>query len=377
MSVRRSGKGVIISNNVNDEKFYKIVNSKLTKNQEIKNYQELCGLLDIKTVGGKQKQLQLKNLERFCKLEKNGVKFIVKDIYASPKEKLDKRVYGNHSVFICDIESILLNYFIKQGKTECSFRKKELWNTLAMINDNFYLFYEDKLLFIEALQIEDERIEPWHVNNFYQRVRNKLNELTKSALNNLKNRKLIKWEEVTVARKTSRDGRYKYFDVRDSKDLQKVMECEKAALIKLGCENLKQVIYNKDNKINYDKYAKIRNQELKEELGWDFVFKRYSIICNQKYLEMGLKENEKRLKENFNTKLIEVIDFQADSLYKKNKIKNEEKKKGEKIFSFRKSYPAIQRELSERLLKLNAEPMDNLTQAAIDNFRNEMDELFG
>ena len=65
----------------------------LHEGQIIKNYKELCELLEIESKnGGESKKSQLKDIERYIKYEKQGQKFIIIEIYDEPKEKIDKRV---------------------------------------------------------------------------------------------------------------------------------------------------------------------------------------------------------------------------------------------------------------------------------------------
>lgn len=350
-----------------DIELFDAVNSRLAVDQEIKNYKELCKILDLPEVGGKQKQLQLNNLSRFCLLDKKGVKYIVKEIYENPMEKQDKRAAGNRAVFVKYIEAILLNYFIHQNQTRCNFTKKQLWDILGMINENFNLYYERKLS-VDRLKAIDYRINQWQVDNFYGRTRNKLNDITKSALNSLQKRKLIEWTEVIVAKKTLPNGKPYWFDVEKDWQIQRVLECEYEALVELGCKSLNEVIYNKNKNINIDVYTKTRNRILSEKLGWDFIFRKYSVICNNKYLETGLRENEKDLRRFLNHKIIEVLDEQAEHYLEKNK---EDIKNGKTTFRFPEFYPQIQKILSERFLKLNAEMIDDFLKNI-----EEIEELF-
>lgn len=59
----------------------------LKKGMEIKNYRELCKLLNIKVKSSNSKKAQLKELERFFKYHKEGNKFIIDSIYKKVREK--------------------------------------------------------------------------------------------------------------------------------------------------------------------------------------------------------------------------------------------------------------------------------------------------
>lgn len=61
----------------------------------IKNYKELCSILEIKVEAGNSKKAQLKELERFIKYHKEGNKFIIDEVYNenSIREKMTKGEY--------------------------------------------------------------------------------------------------------------------------------------------------------------------------------------------------------------------------------------------------------------------------------------------
>lgn len=58
----------------------------------IKNYKELCKLLEVDVKAGKSKQLQLTDFQRYFDYLKEGNKFIIKEIYNVPKVKVDNRI---------------------------------------------------------------------------------------------------------------------------------------------------------------------------------------------------------------------------------------------------------------------------------------------
>lgn len=332
------------------DELYKSVRENLTEGQTIKNYKELCSTLNMHQSTGATKKRQLENLRRYLEYEKSGQKFIITKIYDIPIEKKDNRIIGNRQIYVKYIETILLNYFINQNKTECNFRKKELWKMLGMINENF-LLYDSDTLPIEKLQEYDGKITQWQINDFFNRVYPKLIQIAESALKNLAKRKLIIWKEVIVACYTHPTyGTRMYFEVKDSEDLENILKIEYESLHELDCNNIQELFFNKNKAANYKAYANIRNEKLNRKFGWNFIFKRYSIVCNREYLERGLQENEQEL---LNAKVIEAVDRQADKRYKKN---SEKYRNGLTTFKYPWYYPQIQKYLSQKLLSINENP---------------------
>ncbi len=353
------------------------VHDNLVPTQEIKNYKALCTLLEIPVLNGRAKRYQLDSLGRFFEYERVGNKYIITKIIDEPSQKNDLRVKGNHSIYVTYIESILLNYFITKGKAQCSFTRNNLWRELGMINDNYNLFFSGSSM-LKKLQVYDHRINQWQLTNFYNRTRAKFNDILKCALNNLQNRKLIEYRECIWARKDSRygHGRKQYFEVKKSTQIAAVMECEKEALKALNCRSIQEVIYSKDKKVNWEKYCEIRNAFLYDKLGWDFVYKKFSIICNQKFLAEGLRENNDELLHYLNAEVIKATDAQADEILRKNR---EALKEGTTTFRYPNYYPDVQKKLSKKLLDIDIHTLDcdldNMTDAEILYYA-DMEELF-
>jgi len=57
----------------------------------IKNYKILCELMDEEVKTGSGKISQVKNWERYFSFHKEGIKFIIDDIFDTTKDKIDKR----------------------------------------------------------------------------------------------------------------------------------------------------------------------------------------------------------------------------------------------------------------------------------------------
>lgn len=378
----------IIENNL-----FELTHEKLCVGQEIKNYKELCKILGLPEKAGNSKVAQITTLNQFCRLEKNNHKFIVKEIYDCPLTREDKRHEGNRSLYVTLIESILLNYFLNNGKKEkVSYKlsKKELYKILGMINDNYSNGYSDKKKLLHTLQcdLKDDyhKLKPWYIDDFYSRSIKKLNEIIISALNNLSSRKLISYKVTSMAKITI-DGKPKCFEVKYDWQLAKIMEIERMTIDKMigptkiitnkdGNKvkvptTIKDILFNKDPKINYDKYWKRRNRLIKEALGFDYVYKVYSIICNKTYLERALEENVSLLKSELNSEIIDYLDNQA-----------QKRKDNKGLRKYGSQYLEMQQYLSKILLDINKEQLvatKEQLEALLKNIAldAELNELFG
>lgn len=83
----------------------------LKQNQIFNNYKEICKFLGEPSYqGGKQRQLQLKDWERYFRWEKQGYKFIITEVFDIPQEKIDKRG-GNNNKNVKPMMDYLMSEF--------------------------------------------------------------------------------------------------------------------------------------------------------------------------------------------------------------------------------------------------------------------------
>ena len=72
---------------------------KLTEGLVVKNYRELCSLVEEEIKDGNSKKAQMKEFERYFKYHKEGYKFVIDEVYETPLPKEDNArntVYGTH-----------------------------------------------------------------------------------------------------------------------------------------------------------------------------------------------------------------------------------------------------------------------------------------
>ena len=71
----------------------------LKEGQVIKNYKELCNILNEKIKGGSSKRCQLIDWKRYFDWHKDKNKFIIDKIYDTPKDKINNRRWNNFKNF--------------------------------------------------------------------------------------------------------------------------------------------------------------------------------------------------------------------------------------------------------------------------------------
>lgn len=172
--------------------------SNLQQGMILKNYKELCKVLEIPVkAGGDSKKAQFKELERYVKYHKEGNKIIIDEILSEVKAKVDNRANnkgGNNVIYANDIEVLLMDTLINTTDQQkelgrVGFSKSYLYLRLGLVNDN-YKPTSDKVL-----QLSDALNVPYQaINECYNTTNGKLWNTVKTGLNAMRNKALINWD---------------------------------------------------------------------------------------------------------------------------------------------------------------------------------------
>lgn len=225
----------------------------------IKNYKELCTLLGEPEKTSNSKKAQLKEWERYFRYEREGHKYIIKEIFDTPKTK--KLREGSRYADL--IEKLINEHFMNHPADEWRITAMELYLYLGMINEDYKT--------IQKAQDDETRVQADNLNiqyitlcNFVSWSRNYLKETLYATLNSMKKRGIIKYTEEYVVI----DADDKSRPATDSEE-KKIRETEQLVLTEMNLEN-KQQMYRKRKQLQY--YNKI-NRKLEREYGWKRIFK--------------------------------------------------------------------------------------------------------
>ena len=140
-----------------DKSIFGIDTSGLKLGMVVKNYREMCRILNEQVYGGDSKKAQLKEWARYFLWEKKGQKFIILDIYDEPLPKEDGRQDKN--IYVQYIQVILMKILAKQRDSKEPFyiTTNQLWKLLGMINNHYKNISLDEL---------NERIPEYEIKSF-------------------------------------------------------------------------------------------------------------------------------------------------------------------------------------------------------------------
>lgn len=278
--------------------------SKLCKGMVVKNYIDMCQLLNQKVQAGNSKKSQVLNWQRYFDFGRQGKKYIIEEIYEVPIPL----TYNNNAVYVKIIEILLMHELYTKDNYTCEYTKTGLFSLLGMINANYnngnkYNLIKEKL--------PEYKYEHWEINHFYMRTSQKLTGILFSALNSMQRRHLIIYRQQHIIVQD------RNFSVATNKQCQNILAVEKTISDEMGYS---VVPYSK-----LEEYYNKVNERLNELYDWDYVYKDFLIIYNQKFMlhdlsivegEIQKEISEKRLALNF--EVVKAINKQAEDLYQKN-----------------------------------------------------------
>lgn len=278
----------------------KVDTSQLSEGLEIKNYRALCELVGEEPKTGNGKKAQLKEWERFFAVEKvkGSQKMIVTEIYERPKERKDKRLEG---VYVKSIELILLYELAKMSGYRATFTKNRLWHRLGMVNDNY------KRIAAADLKGIDTCITDFEINHFYQRSDSRLNKILMDALNSLKRRWVLDYQEQY--RIVDRQGNRR---IAEDIDIGNIITIKNRVARSLGCKDEREIFM----KMKTAEFYKALTYYYGYYFGWAYVYKEYKLIFNQEIIKEEIPEVEVELqKELLNASVAEAIERTATQNY--------------------------------------------------------------
>jgi len=159
-----------------------------------KNYKELCKVLDEKVKGGDGKKYQLIDWERYFTYEKQGYKFVIKEIHNNPLDKKDGRKIGNNVLpFIDEMELLLINLLLNSEDKELTISNSKLLLMLSMINPNYLTYVNNKE---QLSKLVDVNIN--FIIDFYDVTNSTFRSAINTVTKRLENKKLVIHEQVTM-----------------------------------------------------------------------------------------------------------------------------------------------------------------------------------
>lgn len=293
---------------------------------EVKNYKELCNLLDIKPKSGNTKIAQFKEFDRYFTYEKVGNKFIITSILDEVKEKVDMRTQGksaNNNVFADDFRTLMI--FLMNNEPSGCFElpKNLLGKTLSLLNQN-YLDARDKVNKLSEIT----GVHQQQIYEFYDNNSKKITETIERNLNRCRREALLMHERIMCVHSyevkiqvnelnkpmIDENGKviYKTEVVsREATEEEKkmILRFEREAMRELNVSDLKDAFLRG----KYWELRKIVSKKLVENLtGIQYYYEAYRItwdsdLVKEEYDKLKNKSTENDLLTNLNNNMMKSI----------------------------------------------------------------------
>ena len=264
----------------------------LNKGMIVKNYKELCKLLDEPVCSGNSKISQMNEWERYFSFHKieGTYGYQIEEIFDKPLPSYD---YRKDAIYAKLIQLILTYKMSLSNSYELLMTKRQLYAYLGLTNDNYKNnnIAEAKIKEIQKKHLEEYPIMSeeqtfYYYNDFNLFVRRKLSKIVEDALSAMAKRHMITYSHTYVI--------FPHIDIKECnkpeylkeeyEDRNKIREAtpEEISII-LGIEHE----YNKEHKdisflnsYNYRKYYSGFNALIQEKTDWNGVARVIKIIYN-------------------------------------------------------------------------------------------------
>lgn len=259
----------------------------------IKNYKEMCNLLDEPVKTGCSKQAQMKNWERFFKFRKEGkTGFVIEEVYDTEIPKTIK----NDAIYTKLIELILMNKLSLSDNFSIEATKNNLYEMLGLVNNNYtnpqkksnttkeFAKKHSKKTIGCSLPVLSYKKSEFYCNDFFTYTNNRLDKILDDALKSMEKRKLIhyniKYKIVTVI---NEGATFISTEEASKEEIKNILETKLQVK-----EDYPE--FNYITAYNYNKYVNILNKVFKKKYGWDSVYSVVHIIINEKYIRNNIPE---------------------------------------------------------------------------------------
>ena len=307
-----------MSDNQSIEIKYKIDTSVLTVGQTFQNKRVMSEYLGQPYIPNKTASLsQTKEWKRYIDWEIDGRKIIITKIYTTPLDKNDGRAVNGTNKYQKLIEDIILAYLdsvvsknkvfndIKDDSVEISLTLNQLMYICGMVNEK-YININIKPILV------DMGYTMFNINDFFTRTKSKFRAIIDNALLNMNKRKIINYKKNAVIIDTEKHR------LATAQEEEFVTNIEKRVLSDMECDSVISVLLSH----NTEDYHKRINKYLKDEFGWQGVYRCYTITVNRARINLEkeyLKTTKQNNKLELNKRLVEFFNKQVENKIAENK----------------------------------------------------------
>lgn len=362
---------------------------KLVPGMIIKNYKELCSLIEEPVKNGRSKVFQLQELERHCKYHKIKNSFVIDEVYEVANNKVDKRKdpnkQGNNSLYSKDIQALIIDILAQAKGNAVYLSTNAFLRRLDMINDNYTVGRKYIPKLAELTQVPQDVCY-----DFYNNTNIKLRDKLETALKGLRNRALVIWSHsVTVCVRVAEhlkindmedvvldDNNIVSFKVKtvhrkasdDEKEL--IVKTERDILISMGYNSLQEAFLSG----KWKEYKDRVNTILLEKANIEYYYTSYEVIYNHEHIikakQQKLKEDERKaIQDNLNNNINKFINKSAKTTH--DRVLKKPFVNASELVQTSKDYLTHTKVLTETVIKKDAKNIREELMKALEPIKTE------
>ena len=288
---------------------------------EIKNYKELCKVLDVLPNSGRARQNQLAWFEDYFSYTKKGHKYIITDVYDIEVEPMKDNRGGSHDplTFVDNIEKLIVDILAQDNSNGKLFlSKSQLFKELEMVNANYSTCKGTIPKLSKFMEIDQ-----WNIQEWYDSTNGLLERSLHRALKNLESQSLVSWSRViticpvkiigepSIKRESTINSygetihRYVPYAATSmqphreatEEEVRRILEVERDVMLRLDCKSKQSII----RKGLWHEFEEKVSEILLSTDNIAFYYKSYKVLFNQKHIkqksetlnELTLDKNER------------------------------------------------------------------------------------
>lgn len=261
--------------------------NRLYEGQEFKNWLHLFDEIDTyypDQEGGSSKKATQDDLKRWIGIEKqeHSHALTIKEIYAEPLEKEDKRKLGNRSIYLPFLKSLLLYSLSQEEGFTKEFTYSQFWLEMGMRN-RFYTNEEIR----KKLPEYDSEITEEDLDDFFRRTGIKNKNITDYLLDSLSDECLLRYRKVLMIKESGRDAR------EATPEEVSIIESEKKRIMtEMGFRTTQDIYLAGQSRALY--------QKVKAILGYGYYEKFVVIVYQEDVLKKGVMDYINEIKQTLN-----------------------------------------------------------------------------
>lgn len=254
--------------------FYNMNVETLEEGNVYKNYKELCDSLNIKPKTGNSKISQMKEIQRYCIIKREGNKLKVGEVFDDPLPELSKggkSIYGDMLLLL--LSDFLIDRWKQTGENTIFISRNKMLEEVRMINSNYSIGSANINIISEITNINTNVIF-----DFFNTSSGLFRYSIESSLKKLRDMALAMYSKSTMIHR-----RDKTSSVATPEEKDFILECEREALDFYDFMDIIQARSSKDW-INFKNRVKI-NLHLSKEFQIKYYYTVFEITINSKYIE--------------------------------------------------------------------------------------------